>query len=93
MIFGGEFYFYEFKVISRFVGFFFVFCYMLSMFMIMLNMFFVIFNDFYEEVKDVEGDSFVDVEFGEFMKIYFEIWFGYFCDELIVYFKKMMSFV
>lgn len=83
-------YFYEFKKISRIVGFFFVFCYMLSMFMIMFNMFFVIFNDLYEEVKEVEGESFVDVELGEFMKIYFIMCVGYFCSEFIMFFKKML---
>lgn len=92
MILGGESHFHELKATSRFVGPLFVFCYMLSMSMIMLNMFLAILNDSYEEVKDVEGDSFADAELGEFMKTYFETRVGHFCDELTAYFKKMMSF-
>ncbi|XP_022801665.1 polycystin-2-like [Stylophora pistillata] len=92
MILGGESHFHELKATSRFVGPLFVFCYMLSMSMIMLNMFLAILNDSYEEVKDVQGDSFEDAELGEFMKTYFVTRVGYFCDELTAYFKKMMNF-
>ena len=92
MILGGDTYFHELKATSRIVGPLFVFCYMLSMSMIMLNMFLAILNDSYEEVKEVEGDSFADAELGEFMKTYFTTRVGYVRDELTSYFKKMMSF-
>ena len=92
MILGGETYFHELKAASRIVGPLFVFCYMLSMSMIMLNMFLAILNDSYEEVKEVEGDSFADAELGEFMKTYFTTRVGYLCNELTSFFKKMIRF-
>ena len=92
MILGGETHFHELKATSRIVGPLFVFCYMLSMSMIMLNMFLAILNDSYDEVKEVEGDSFADAELGEFMKTYFTTRVGYFRDELVTFFKKMIRF-
>ncbi|XP_078349560.1 polycystin-1-like protein 2 isoform X5 [Oculina patagonica] len=92
MILGGETYFHELKATSRIVGPLFVFCYMLSMSMIMLNMFLAILNESYEEVKEIEGDSFADAELGEFMKDYFTTRVSYLCNELTTFFKKMIRF-
>jgi len=92
MVLGGETHFHELKKTSRIVGPLFVFCYMLSMSMIMLNMFLAILNDSYEEVKDVEGDSFADAELGEFMKTYFTTRVGFLRREFTIFFKKMVQF-
>ena len=92
MVLGGETHFHELKKTSRIVGPLFVFCYMLSMSMIMLNMFLAILNDSYEEVKEVEGDSFADAELGEFMKTYFTTRVGYLRSEFTTFFKKMVQF-
>lgn len=91
MILGGATHFHELRDTSRFVGPLFVFCYMLSMSMIMLNMFLAILNDSYEEVKDIEGDSFADAELGEFMKNYITTKAGYLGKDLVGFFKKMLN--
>ncbi|XP_068682590.1 polycystin-1-like protein 2 [Montipora foliosa] len=91
MILGGETHFHELKDTSRIVGPLYVFCYMLSMSMIMLNMFLAILNDSYEEVKDVQGDTFADAELGEFMKTYITKRAGYLAQDLVSFFKKMLS--
>ena len=91
MILGGETHFHELKHASKIVGPLFVFCFMLSMSMIMLNMFLAILNESYEEVKDFEGHAFADAELGEFMKTYCETKVGYVSDDLVAFFKKMVT--
>lgn len=91
MILGGATHFHVLRDTSRFVGPLFVFCYMLSMSMIMLNMFLAILNDSYEEVKDIEGDSFADAELGEFMKSYIITKAGYLGKDLVGFFSKMLN--